>query len=87
MDYKLFTFPSCEPCADIKNYLNEKGIKYEEINIGLSSNKKNPFWLAIYMTQTLKKDEKGIILPILAKFNEDNLEKIAQNQNIKDLFD
>lgn len=85
MEYKLFTFPNCGHCTEIKKYLNDKHVPYEEINIGLTSGKKNPVWHMVYARE-LEKDEKGLVLPILAEMNEGKLERITQNEKIKQIF-
>jgi len=93
MDYKLFTFPNCSHCTDIKTYLSEKDIDYQEVNIGLRSGKKDPTWKHIYSRNLsgeapLDQDDKGLVLPVLAKLDgQGDLEKISQGDQIKDLFE
>ncbi len=92
MKYELFTFPNCSHCDEIGAYLEEKSIEYDDVNIGLRSGKKNPYWGHIYKTQELKRkdDESGdLIFPILGIFQDENvesLEKVVQGDEIKELF-
>jgi hypothetical protein len=87
MEYKLFTFPNCNHCTSIKEYLDERKIVYEEINIGSRTGKKSSVWKTVYGTQGLEANENGLILPILAEINEGKLERVAQNEEIKQIFD
>ncbi len=96
MGYKLFTYPNCEHCNEIRKYFNERKIDYGDINIGLSSGKKDPYWRYIYQRhinkiETLRqKDEEGNLdFPILGEFNNgpESLERIAQGDDIKKLFE
>lgn len=33
MKYELYTIPNCKQCGDVKNFLSEKNISYDEINL------------------------------------------------------
>ncbi len=39
MKYKLFTLIGCEKCKEVKEYLKEKNINYEEIDAGKGAGK------------------------------------------------
>lgn len=50
----LFTSSKCSHCDDAKKYLNEKGIKYREIENNLQNiNKKNLFMIEFFPTMIL----------------------------------
>ena len=87
MTYQLFTFPNCGHCREIKTYLDSKGIKYEEFNLGIIDGKRAFGKIYPKKVSILKKNDKGAELPILAKVNnEGELEKFAQADDIKELF-
>jgi glutaredoxin len=85
MEYTLFTFPNCEKCREIKNYLKEKQIKYEEINAGLGEGKVKFREFYSENKDKIKREGDGSIsLPII-KYNGtvlQGLEGIINNLNL-----
>jgi len=88
MEYKLFTFPNCERCHAVKDYLKSINVVYSEHNLGMRDGKKEfgKVLMGPFGTQ-LKKDEHGIVMPILARMNDSGIEAIAQEMDdVKALF-
>ena len=77
---KLYTFPNCSKCSEVKKLLEEKGIKYNEVNTGIGSgrNEFNEFYKK--NKDRIERDNGGIILPIFVSDSEilQGLEKIAE---------
>ena len=66
--YAVYTLPNCEKCEEIKNFMKEKKIAYEEINVGSMEGMKKLVGLYINNKDKIVLDEKGaIVLPILVK--------------------
>lgn len=66
MGYKLFTYPNCPKCSEVKKYLKEKNMSYEEINAGLGDGKKIFQEFYVKNRGKIKRDEHGTIsLPVL----------------------
>jgi len=79
--YKLFTFPNCSHCSDVKKYLKEKKIKYEEINAGIGEGRKEFREFYLSNKDKIKREEDGTIsLPILVDNKElvQGIEKILK---------
>lgn len=67
MKYTLFTFPNCNKCSKIKNYLEGKNIEYEEVNSGIGDGRKKFREFYLNNKEQIKRDDDGggILLPIL----------------------
>jgi glutaredoxin len=82
MENVLFTYPNCNKCSEVKNYLNKKNIGYKEINAGIGDGKiefKN--FYSKNKEQIKREDGKGILLPILYHDNKivQGIENILSN--------
>ncbi len=66
MEYKLFTYPNCSKCSEVKKYLKEKNMSYKEINAGLGEGKKMFQEFYAKNREKIKRDGHGAIsLPVL----------------------
>lgn len=84
MKYTLYSYPNCPKCAEVKNYLKEKGIKYEEINAGLGEGKvKFRDFYSKNKDKIQRENDGSIFLPIFLKEGEiiQGLEKIIASLN------
>jgi glutaredoxin len=65
MEYILYSYPNCPKCENVKKYLKEKGIKYEEINAGRGEGREK-FRKFYYKNKDRIQREKegGVSLPI-----------------------
>lgn len=85
MEYVLFTYPNCGKCNEVKNYLKEKQIKYEEVNAGLGEGKlKFRSFYSENKDKIQREKDGSIILPIF-KYNGtilQGLEGIIDNINL-----
>ncbi|VVB82188.1 Uncharacterised protein [uncultured archaeon] len=69
MTYKIFTLKGCHKCEEVKEYLKEKNIPYEEVNIGFGDGKKefNEFYSKNRDIINQKRTaDKTINLPIIS---------------------
>jgi len=83
MDYKLFTFPNCDKCKKVKEYLKSKEIPYEEINAGIGEGRKQFRELYLQHRDEVERDSSGTMaLPILLCGDEmiQGLEKILKKE-------
>lgn len=76
--YEVYTFPNCDKCLQVKEVLDDKGIEYKEINIGMPEGKKEFGKIYLKVINKLKKDEHGLIMPILVRMNGAGIEGLAQ---------
>jgi hypothetical protein len=85
--YQLFSLPNCDKCHEVKKFLGEIDILYEEFNLGMPVGKRvwGPILVGGYVPKT---DGHGYIMPILVKRGADSkVEAIAQGpEDIKALF-
>lgn len=85
MEYTLFTYPNCEKCNEVKNYLKEKQIKYEEVNAGLGEGKtKFRDFYSQNKDKIYRENDGSIKLPIF-KYNGtilQGLDGIIDNLNL-----
>lgn len=84
MEYTLYSLPNCSACNQVKTYLKEKGIKYNEINAGLGEGKINFRNFYFENKDKIKREENGAIpFPILSTDGEiiQGLEKIINSLN------
>lgn len=87
MSYKIYTFPNCDKCQNVKKILEEKNIEYQEVNAGLGNGRVD--FLEFYKQKKdfIERDNNGqIVLPIVVSSSGiyQGLEKItelAQNGN------
>jgi len=85
MTYTLFTLPNCGKCNEVKNYLKEKEIKYEEINAGMGEGMTKFRDFYSKNKEHIKRNEQGTIsLPILEHDEKilQGLEGITENLNL-----
>jgi glutaredoxin len=85
MTYTLFTFPNCGKCNEVKKYLKEKEIKYEEVNAGLGEGGKKFREFYSKNKEQIKRDGQGSIpLPIFEYDGKilQGLEGITKNLNL-----
>lgn len=82
MTFTLFSYPNCTKCDEVKKYLNEKGIKYEEINAAIGDGKiKFREFYQKNKDEIKREKDEAIILPILLNEREiiQGIEKILEN--------
>ena len=86
MVYDLYTFPNCHVCEEIKRYLKEQNMGYNEFSLNGSGRKK---FQETYKEnkEGIKRDDKGIIVPILIETENSRIAKILQGEEIKNLVD
>lgn len=67
MEYLFFTYPNCSRCEELKSYLKESDLQWQEFNlVQKESKQKIKEFLGI-----IKRDDKGaIIIPTLVLQNE-----------------
>jgi glutaredoxin len=85
MVYTLFTFPNCEKCREIKNYLKEKQVKYEEVNAGLGEGRaKFRDFYSKNKDKIQRENDGAITLPILSSDERvfQGLERIIEKINL-----
>lgn len=83
MEYKLFTFPNCDKCKKVKEYLKSQKIDFEEINAGIGDGKKQFRDLYSENREKIERDSTGTMaLPILLCGDEiiQGLEKILKKE-------
>lgn len=62
MDFFLFTYPNCNKCEELKNYMKERSLPVEEFSL---VQKESKLRIRNYLPR-IKRDEKGsIIIPTL----------------------
>ena len=70
MEYFLFTFPNCSQCDQLKHYLPETDIEFEEYSL---VRKEGKLKIREFLSH-LKRDDKGaIIVPTLIAQDEGNV--------------
>lgn len=84
MTYKIFTLAGCDKCEKVKEYLEEKQMSYEEINMGFGEGKK--IWQEFYLKNremiNKKRTSDGTVsLPIISCDEKifQGLEEIVNN--------
>ncbi|PIU75927.1 hypothetical protein COS75_01760 [Candidatus Pacearchaeota archaeon CG06_land_8_20_14_3_00_35_12] len=88
--YDLYIFPNCDKCHEVKDFLNLKNIKYDEID--LTSDEGNQKFKNIYLSirDRIKRDEAHgnmVVMPVFIKNNDSGIEAIVQDiEGIKALF-
>lgn len=85
MEPILYSFPNCGKCDEVKKYLKEKGIKYEEINAGLGEGRIKFRNFYSENKDQIKRDGQGAIpLPIFEYNGKilQGLEGIIDNLNL-----
>jgi len=77
MDYLLFTYPNCSKCVELKNYLGETPLEWDEYNLVQKESKlKIREFLGV-----LKRDDKGaIIIPTLVLQDEREVRAVLNNR-------
>ena len=77
MDYLLFTYPNCSKCVELKNYLGETALEWDEYNLVQKESKlKIREFLGV-----LKRDDKGaIIIPTLVLQDERDVRAVLNNR-------
>ena len=89
IQYYLVTYPNCHACAEVKPYLEERGVPYNEIQpINLKGKKVFGELLKLVEREvdSFERDDNGLIMPILLEVNDSQLERVAQGLSIKQLF-
>ena len=84
MENKLYTFPNCTKCAEVKEILENKGIPYQEINAGIGSGRKDFQEFYNENKDSIERESGQIVLPILHLNSEEviqGLEKITNSLN------
>jgi len=78
MQNKLYTFPNCNECAEVKKILEEKEISYQEINAGIGDGRKNFQEFYNQNKNSIERENNQIILPIFVSNSKicQGLEKI-----------
>jgi hypothetical protein len=84
--YKLLTYPNCENCTKVKEYLGKTTISFQEIPAYTRDGK-----IEVGKIQSagmaLRRDAHGIIMPILMRMNDSKIEAIAQGpDDVETLF-
>lgn len=83
---KLYTLPNCHTCQDVGEYLQERGIQYEEVNLSKQQGLDELRSLRKSYQGNIERDGRGIILPILVQGNNGGIEKLVQGEEIISLF-
>jgi len=88
MIYELYTFPHCERCEKVKEILKEKGIDYEEINLGTRVGKRTLGKIYFEICNKLKKDKNNMsVLPILVRKDNSKIEVAQEVEGIEKLLE
>jgi glutaredoxin len=84
MEYTLYGFPNCPKCDKVKEYLKERGIKYQEVNAGTGEGlaKFREFYYK-NKDKIQREKEGGVSLPVFVNNGEiiQGLEKIIESLN------
>ena len=83
---KLYTLPNCHTCQDVGEYLQERGIQYEEVNLSKQQGLDELRSLRKSYQGNIERDKRGIILPIFVQGNKEGIEKLIQGEEIISLF-
>jgi glutaredoxin len=83
---KLYTLPNCHTCQNVGEYLQERGIQYEEVNLSKQTGVDELRSLRTNYQGSIERDGRGIILPILVQSNTKGIEKVVQGEEILSLF-
>jgi glutaredoxin len=84
--YQLYTLPNCAKCDDIKSYLYEGKIDYQECSLTQRENKRVVGELIKTRRDDMKYVQGGPLLPIFLKRGESGIEAIAQDlEGVKSL--
>jgi len=82
MNYELYTLPNCQECTEIKNFLDDKKINYEEVNAGTGEGRKRFKELFRNHREQIKRENQGIVLPVLIRRSDSKIEGITQGEKI-----
>lgn len=84
MGYILYSLPNCLKCSEVKEYLKQKGIKYEEVNAGLGEGmKKFRDFYSKNKDRIQRENDGAISLPVFVNNGNifQGLEKIITSLN------
>ncbi len=77
MKYFFFTYPNCERCEGLREYLKEMKISFQEYDLSLKESKAK---IREFLT-ALKRDEKGaIIIPTLILQDEGEVKAVLNSR-------
>ena len=77
MDYFLFTYPNCSNCEELKNYLGESALEWEEYNL---VQKESKLKIREFL-DVIRRDDKGaIIIPTLVLQDKGEVQTVLNNR-------
>ena len=77
---KIYTFPNCEKCHEVVDFLKAKGVEYREVNAASLDGRNEFREFSKEYRGFLDSDDKGfILLPIIAA-GEDGQKRIYQGK-------
>lgn len=82
MNYDLYTLPNCEICEKVKAHLKEANIVYSELGLGTSTGRKSFTANLGDARKDIKRENQGIVLPVLIRRSDSQIEVIAQGEKI-----
>lgn len=84
MNYELYTLSTCKICEEVKAHLEKTNIVYSEFGLGTSAGRKSFSANLGYARKDIKRENQGIVLPILIRRSDSKIEVIAQGEKILD---
>ena len=84
MNYDLYTLPNCEMCEKVKAHLEKTNIVYSEFGLGTSAGRKSFSANLRDARKDIKRENQGIVLPVLIRRSDSKIEVIAQGEKILD---
>jgi glutaredoxin len=84
MNYDLYTLPNCEMCEKVKAHLEKTNIVYSELELGTSAGRKSFSANLGDARKDIKRENQGIVLPVLIRRSDSKIEVIAQGEKILD---
>lgn len=82
MNYELYTLPNCEMCEEVKAHLEGANIVYSELGLGTSAGRKSFTANLGDARKDIKRENQGIVLPVLIRRSDSKIEVIAQGEKI-----
>lgn len=84
MNYELYTLPNCKICEEVKAHLEKTNIIYSELGLGTSVGRKSFTANLGDARKDIKRENQGIVLPVLIRRGDSKIEVIAQGEKILD---
>ena len=77
MDYRLFTYPNCQKCSDLKSFFSERGLARQEFDV---TGKEGRQKIREHIHAVKRDDQGAIILPTLLCLEGDRVEAVLNSR-------